>query len=78
MTNDKIKLKDGRFAVPPSSLLLVRIFVNRLCMHTKKTHTSIKFASRNPARMPGLKVRYIEVRERKEREMRCSVCVVFG
>lgn len=39
--NDKIKLKDGRFAVPSAALLL--------------------FASRNPARAPGLQVRYIDV-----------------
>jgi hypothetical protein len=41
MNNDKIKLKDGRFAVPPAGVLL--------------------FASRNPARAPGLLVRYIDV-----------------
>jgi hypothetical protein len=39
---DKVKLQDGRFAVPPAGLLL--------------------FASRNPARTPGVKVRYVEFR----------------
>jgi hypothetical protein len=42
LTSDKVKLQDGRFAVPPAGLLL--------------------FASRNPARTPGVKVRYVEFR----------------